>query len=41
LKAASILQQFEVEMGISKPVSSSEPAAAPSVGTRVGEKHGP
>jgi phage shock protein A len=41
LKAASILQQFEVEMGISKPVSSSEPAPAPSVGTRVGEKHGP
>jgi len=41
LKAAGILQQFEVEMGISKPVSAAESAAAPSVGTRVGEKQGP
>jgi phage shock protein A len=41
LKAAGILQQFEVEMGISKPVSSAESAPAPSVGTRVGEKQGP
>jgi phage shock protein A len=41
LKAASILQQFEVEMGLSKPVSAPEAAAAPSVGTRVGEKQGP
>jgi phage shock protein A len=41
LKAAGILQQFEAEMGIGKPVSTPEPAAAPSVGTRVGEKKGP
>jgi phage shock protein A len=40
LKAASILQQFEVEMGIARPVSASE-SPAPSVGTRVGEKQGP
>ncbi|MQA29248.1 MAG: hypothetical protein GEU82_05325 [Luteitalea sp.] len=41
LKAAGILQQFEVEMGISRPVSAAESTAAPSVGTRVGEKPGP
>jgi O-methyltransferase involved in polyketide biosynthesis len=40
LKAASILQQFEVEMGISKPAAA-ESATAPSVGSRVGEKPGP
>jgi phage shock protein A len=40
LKAASILQQFEVEMGISKPAVA-ESATAPSVGSRVGEKQGP
>lgn len=40
LKAAGILQQFELEMGISKPVSAPE-SAAPSVGSRVGEKQGP
>jgi phage shock protein A len=40
LKAASILQQFEVEMGISKPAAA-ESATAPSVGSRVGEKQGP
>jgi phage shock protein A len=40
LKAAGILQQFEVEMGISKPAAA-ESATAPSVGSRVGEKQGP
>lgn len=40
LKAASILQQFEVEMGISKPAPVKDVAAAPSVGARVGEKQG-
>lgn len=41
LKAAGILQQFELEMGISKPAAASESTGAPSVGTRVGEKQGP
>lgn len=41
LKAAGILQQFELEMGISKPSAASESTGAPSVGTRVGEKQGP
>jgi phage shock protein A len=38
LKASSILQQFEVEMGISKPAPIKESAPSPSVGSRVGEK---
>jgi phage shock protein A len=38
LKASSILQQFEVEMGISKPAPIKDSAASPSVGSRVGEK---
>jgi phage shock protein A len=38
LRAASILQQFEVEMGISKPQPVTDAGAAPSVGGRVGEK---
>jgi hypothetical protein len=40
VKAAGILSQFEAEMGISKPASVSQSAAAPSVGGRVGEKQG-
>jgi phage shock protein A len=40
VKAAGILSQFEAEMGISKPTAVSQPAAAPSVGGRVGEKQG-
>jgi phage shock protein A len=40
LKAAGILQQFEAEMGISKPSVVPE-STAPSVGTRIGEKQGP
>jgi phage shock protein A len=40
IKAAGILQQFEVEMGISKPTATAEAAKAPSVGGRVGEKQG-
>ena len=40
MKAAGILQQFEVEMGISKPTATAESATAPSVGGRVGEKQG-
>lgn len=38
LKASSILQQFEVEMGISKPAPITDSTASPSVGSRVGEK---
>jgi phage shock protein A len=38
LKASSILQQFEVEMGISKPAPIKDSVASPSVGSRVGEK---
>jgi phage shock protein A len=38
LKAASILQQFEVEMGLAKPASVSETPATPTVGPRVAEK---
>jgi len=38
LKASSILAQFEVEMGISKPAPITESSASPSVGSRVGEK---
>jgi phage shock protein A len=40
IKAASILQQFEVEMGLAKPVAAPESTSAPSVGGRVGEKQG-
>jgi phage shock protein A len=40
LKAASILQQFEVEMGISKPAAVKDAAGTPSVGGRVQEKQG-
>lgn len=40
VKAAGILQQFEVEMGLAKPVAAPESSAAPSVGGRVGEKQG-
>jgi phage shock protein A len=41
IKAAGILQQFEVEMGISKPTTAApESTTAPSVGGRVGEKQG-
>ena len=40
IKAAGILQQFEVEMGISKPTATAEATKAPSVGGRVGEKQG-
>jgi phage shock protein A len=39
IKAAGILQQFEVEMGISAPPVST-PTSAPSVGSRIGEKPG-
>lgn len=38
IKAASILQQFEVEMGIVKPASAAQGSASPSVGARTGEK---
>lgn len=38
IKAASILQQFEVEMGIVKPASAAQASASPSVGARTGEK---
>ena len=40
VKAAGILQQFEVEMGISQPTAAPEATKAPSVGGRVGEKQG-
>lgn len=40
IKASSILQQFEAEMGISKPASVPESTTSPSVGGRVGEKQG-
>jgi phage shock protein A len=40
LKAAGILQQFEIEMGISAPPVASPAAVTPSVGARVGEKPG-
>jgi phage shock protein A len=39
LKASSILQQFEVEMGLVKPAASQE-TATPSVGARTGERTG-
>jgi len=40
LKAAGILQQFEMEMGISTPPTASGTSVAPSVGSRVAEKPG-
>ncbi|MEO8483568.1 MAG: PspA/IM30 family protein [Acidobacteriota bacterium] len=40
LKAAGILQQFELEMGISTPPTASGTTVAPSVGSRVAEKPG-
>jgi phage shock protein A len=40
VKAAGILHQFEVEMGLSKRTAAAESSAAPSVGGRVGEKQG-
>lgn len=40
LKAAGILQQFEVEMGISAPPVAAPTAVTPSVGARTGEKQG-
>jgi phage shock protein A len=40
VKAAGILHQFEVEMGIARPTAVAESAGAPSVGGRVGEKQG-
>jgi phage shock protein A len=40
LRAASILQQFEVEMGISKPAQIKESGASPSVGARVEGERG-
>jgi phage shock protein A len=40
LKAASILQQFEAEMGISAPPTATSSTVTPSVGSRVGEKPG-
>jgi phage shock protein A len=40
LKAAGILQQFEVEMGISAPPTATSAAVTPSVGSRVAEKAG-
>ena len=40
LKAAGILQQFEVEMGISAPPTVTSSTVSPSVGSRVGEKPG-
>jgi phage shock protein A len=39
VKAAGILQQFEIEMGISKPAAVAE-STTPSVGARVGERQG-
>jgi phage shock protein A len=40
LKAAGILQQFEVEMGLSAPPVAAPTSVAPSVGARVGENKG-
>jgi phage shock protein A len=40
VKAAGILQQFELEMGISKPTAAPDATTTPSVGGRVGEKQG-
>jgi phage shock protein A len=40
IKAAGILQQFELEMGLTSPVKTPESTTTPSVGGRVGEKQG-
>ena len=40
LKAASILQQFEAEMGIAAPPTATGATVTPTVGGRVGEKPG-
>ncbi len=40
VKAAGILHQFEVEMGIAKPAPVQESAPSPSVGPRTAEKQG-
>ena len=40
LKAASILQQFETEMGISAPPTTASTTVTPTVGGRVAEKPG-
>ena len=40
VKAAGILQQFEVEMGIARPAAVSESSNTPSVGERTGVKEG-
>ncbi len=40
VRAAGILHQFEVEMGISAPTALPESPTTPSVGARVGEKQG-
>ena len=40
VKAAGILQQFELEMGLSSPVKPTESTGTPSVGGRVNEKQG-
>jgi phage shock protein A len=38
IKASSILQQFETEMGIARPASVAQSAAPPSVGARTQER---
>lgn len=40
IKAAGILQQFEVEMGLVKPSAIPESTGAPTVGPRTAEKQG-
>ena len=40
VKAAGILQQFELEMGLSSPVKTADSTSTPSVGARVNEKQG-
>ena len=40
VKAAGILQQFEVEMGIVRPTIAAEATTTPSVGERAGVKEG-
>lgn len=40
IKASAVLQQFEAEMGLTSAPASTTPVAAPSVGSRVGDKQG-
>lgn len=40
IRAASILQEFEAEMGISAPPVAGTTTVTPSVGARVGDKTG-